>query len=98
MEFIFELIMELILEGTVGVCTSKSKKVPIILRLLAGFILGVLYGGIFIGLFYAGITNNELIVVGISFFFLVATIVFLVKSYRSVKKNNNDTGISQGKF
>lgn len=94
MDFILELIAEIILEGTLEVCTTKSKKVPMVLRFFAGLILGVVYGGIFIGLLYVGIANNEPIAIGISFFFLVVTIAFMVKCYRAVKKKKNDAQIS----
>lgn len=85
MDFIFEFIMDFmafILEKPLETGTNKSKKILTFLRFLAGLILGVVYGGIFIGILYVGIANNEPIAIGIAFFFLVAAIAFFVKCYR----------------
>lgn len=90
MEFIMELLIEIILEGTVGLSMTKSKKVPIVLRFLAGLIVGVLFGGIFIGLLYAGINNRSLLMIGISILFLIVTMAFFIKTYRTVNQKKSD--------
>lgn len=90
MEFIMELLIEIILEGTVEVSMTKSKKVPIVLRFLAGLIVGVLFGGIFIGLLYAGINNRSPLMIGIAILFLILTMVFFIKTYRTVNKKKSD--------
>lgn len=90
MEFILELLIEIVLEGTVEVSMTKSKKVPIVLRFIAGLIVGVLYGGIFIGFLYAGINNRSLLMIGISILFLIVTMAFFIKTYRTVNKKKND--------
>lgn len=90
MDFIMELLIEIILEGTVGLSMTKSKKVPIVLRILAGLIVGVLYGGIFIGFLYAGIHNRSLLMLGIAILYLIVTIAFFIKTYRTVNKKKSD--------
>lgn len=90
MDFVVELIMEILLEGTVEVCVTKSKKVPIVLRFLAGLILGALYGGIFMALFYVGVSNDEPVVIVIALLLLIVSIGFFIKSYRAVRKKRSD--------
>lgn len=90
MEFIMELLIEIILEGTVGLSMTKSKKVPIVLRFLAGLIVGVLFGGIFIGLLYAGINNRSPLMIGSAILFLILTMVFFIKTYQTVNKKKSD--------
>ena len=90
MDFIMELLIEIILEGTVGLSMTKSKKVPIVLRILAGLIVGALYGGIFIGFLYAGIHNRSLLMIGIAILFLILTMAFFIKTYRTVNKKKSD--------
>ena len=90
MDFIMELLIEIILEGTVGLSMTKSKKVPIVLRILAGLIVGALYGGIFIGFLYAGIHNRSLLMIGIAILFLILTMAFFIKTYRTVNNKKSD--------
>lgn len=90
MDFVVELITEILLEGTVEVCVTKSKKVPIVLRFLAGLILGALYGGIFMALFYVGVSNDEPVVIVIALLLLIVSIGFFIKSYRAVRKKRSD--------
>ncbi len=54
MEFILELIAEIIFEGTVELSTNK--KVPWPLRILACLILLVVYGGLLLLLGYVGVS------------------------------------------
>ena len=89
MDFVVELITEILLEGTVEVCVTKSKKVPIVLRFLAGLILGALYGGIFMALFYVGVSNDEPVVIVIALLLLIVSIGFFLKSYRAVRKKRS---------
>ena len=90
MDFVVELITEILLEGTVEVCVTKSKKVPIVLRFLAGLILGALYGGIFMALFYVGVSNDEPVVIVIALLLLIVSIGSFIKSYRAVRKKRSD--------
>ena len=69
---------------------TKSKKVPIVLRFLAGLILGALYGGIFMALFYVGVSNDEPVVIVIALLLLIVSIGFFIKSYRAVRKKRSD--------
>lgn len=90
MEFIMELLLEIILDGTVEVCITKSKRVPVLLRILAGLVVGAFYGGLFMAFLYVGIANRSLVVIGISIFFLIASVAFLIKSYRAVRKKKRE--------
>lgn len=90
MEFILELVLEIVLDGTVEVIKSQSKKVPVFLRFIVSFILVLLSGGIFIGLLWVGIVNNDLIVIGISLCFLIVAMTFLFKAYQGVKRKKSD--------
>ena len=51
MELIFEILFELIVDGSLNADTDK--KVPVIIRIIAAIILIVVYGGL-IGLFFSG--------------------------------------------
>ena len=90
MDFIMELLVEIILDGTIEVCNTKTKSVPVFLRVLAGLIVGAFYGGLFMVFLYLGIANRSLVVIGISILFLVTSVAFLIKSYRAVRKKKRE--------
>ncbi len=94
MDSILELVMEFLLEGTVEVCMTKSKKVPILLRFLAGVILGVVYGGLFLVFLSIGIANNEPVVIGFAILFFVLILAWFTKSYLTIRKKKNNKEIS----
>lgn len=61
MEEIFEIIFEIIIEGTVEL--AKSRRVPLPLRILAAVLVVGLYGGLILLIVWAGLAsfnNNEL--------------------------------------
>jgi hypothetical protein len=58
MEFIFGILFELIIEGSIG--AVGDKKVPLVLRILAAVILIVVFGGLVGILIYIGIDEKNL--------------------------------------
>lgn len=53
MEELFEIIFEIIIEGTVEL--AKSRRVPLPLRILAALLVTVLYGGVIFLIVWAGL-------------------------------------------
>ena len=56
-EFIFEFILELVLDGSIEVLGEK--KVPLALRVAAGIIVGIVYVGIVALLLFEGISEKN---------------------------------------
>ena len=80
MGIIFEIIFELIIEGSAE--AVGHKKVPMALRILAGVILAAIYGGIVFFLLYIGITEKNWIVVILGVFVGAAFGFYIVKTIR----------------
>lgn len=85
MDFVFELLVEIILEGCIGV--AEEKKVPLILRILCVLLLVVFYGG-FIGILLS-IAISEQSVAMIFITGIVALIILFgfIYKFREIKKN-----------
>ena len=82
MEIIFEILFELIVEGSIG--AVGDKKVPIPIRILAAVLLFLIFGTVVGALIYIGISEGSwiLIVVGAVIGLLI---VFAV--WKTVKKH-----------
>ncbi len=82
MEFLFDIIFEIIVEGSLELSTTK--KVPTILRILAAIVFIAIYGGLIALFFFFGIKNRQplLILLGIG---VSALVVFAVRKY--IRKN-----------
>jgi len=82
MEFIFEILFELIIEGSIG--AVGDKKVPPVLRVLAAVILIVVFGGLVGTLIYIGIDEKNLpiFICGVT-----VGIIVLVAVWRTVIKH-----------
>ena len=63
MELIFEILFDLIVEGSVE--ALGEKKVPLVLRILAALFLIVVFGGLVGVLLFIGISDKNWIVAGI---------------------------------
>lgn len=61
MEILGELLIDLILEGSIG--AVGSKKVPKPIRILAAVILALVFGGLIVGLFAIGISEKNWIMI-----------------------------------
>ena len=86
MEFIFEILVELILEGTFEI--SKNKKVPKVIRypLIIFIILSFL--GVVMFIFYTGISAYQKINKLCGIIFIIIGIIFIVASIIKYKKIN----------
>lgn len=95
LELILELILEIVLEGAVGVVSSK--KVPMIIRVLLAVVLLAFFVGIFGLLFWVGIKNNSLLLIGITAFLTIglATMVYR-KTKCYIKKHTEGKGENYG--
>ena len=84
MEIIFDILFELILEGSVG--AVGDKKVPLPLRILAALILMVIFGGLIGGLTYIGISEKNWIVLILGLVIAVAVIAAVWQTMRKHRK------------
>ena len=83
MEFLIELMFELIFEGAIEV--SKSKKIPKIIRYPLIAIIVIFFAVIIIGLFVIGIVIlKDNIFLGI--FMIAVSIIFLISALIKFKK------------
>lgn len=84
MEFMFEILLELILEGTFEI--SKSKKVPKIIRYPLIIVIILLFLGVALLIFYTGVLAYQKINKICGILFITLGIVFLVASIIKFKK------------
>lgn len=85
MDFVFELLVEIILEGCIGV--AKEKKVPLILRILCVILLVVFYGG-FIGiLLYIAVSEQSVAMIFITGIVALIILFGFIYKFREIKKN-----------
>lgn len=85
MDFIFEILFELILEGCIEV--AGEKKVPIVLRVLCAVVLGVFYLGLVGVFFYAAIKNQSAALCFIAAFVALLVLAAVAVKYRKWKKS-----------
>ena len=92
MEFVLELIFEIIIEGTIEIGTSK--KVPLPIRIIALLIFLLIYGVILgviamvgIGIWQDGNTSLSLMVFGLDVLIALLVICWIVKQYKKNYKN-----------
>ena len=80
MELIFELIFEIIVDGSMNAVSDK--KIPLILRILAAIVLLIVYGGI-VGLcLFWGIHNKSVALIIIGLGVLILFGLGLLKTYK----------------
>lgn len=84
MEFIMELLMEIIFEGAVESITEK--KIPVFFRVLIAVILLSFYLGLVGLLMYIGIRDGIGIMIGLAGFILLAVAVVAVRTYKRVRR------------
>ena len=80
MEFIMEIILDLILEGSVE--AASSKKVPLPVRILASVILLAVYGGLIGFLVYIGIHEKIWLVLVLAAVILIITVLAFYHVYK----------------
>ena len=91
MEILFEIVFEIIVDGSLK--TSTNKKVPLWIRIIAGIVLIAVYGGSAGALMYIGIRNKDwiLLVIGIALLvFFVFGFRKVYKKYRNRQENTDD--------
>ena len=84
MDFIIELVLTIILEGTME--AVGEKRLPMYVRVIAALLLFVLYFGLGGLLMYEGIKNRNGLIIGIAVFVLVIFACAVVSKYREIKK------------
>ncbi len=91
MDELFEIIFEMILEGTVGL--AKSRRVPLPLRILAAVLITALYGGVVFLIVFAGLAcfNSGGRVRGVLLFITAAVITgaLIWQLIKAVRRHNN---------
>lgn len=88
MDFIFELILEILLEGMVE--GASSRKVPLALRILLAAALFVFFGGIVGILFFAAYRSKSVVLFMIAVFVLVLFVWAAVKRIREFEKSEGN--------
>ncbi len=87
MDIVLEILFEIILDGSLELIGTK--KVPLLIRILAALVLLVVYGGLFvlgIQLLVSGIQKKEWILCIVSAIILLIVVgfgVMIVRKYRS---------------
>ena len=93
MDFVFELLAEIILEGCIGI--AEEKRVPIVLRILCAAVLVIVYGGL-IGIFiYVSIVNQS-----IAMFLITCLVAFIILSafihkFMKVRRNRGENSCNK---
>ena len=84
MDFIFDIIFELILEGSFG--AVEDRKVPMALRVLAATVLILIFGGIIGGLIVSGIIEKNYVSIAIGAVIAISIVAVVANT---VKKRRN---------
>lgn len=84
MEFIMEILIEIIFEGALESITEK--KIPMFFRVMAAVFLLAVYIGLGGILLYIGIINKSGIVIGIAIGLLLLVAVVAVRKYKEIKR------------
>lgn len=92
MEFLAELLVEIVLEGTIAI--GSEKKVPMPIRILCAFIEWIIFfglGGLFIYMGYESKLQNDTVsafmLLGVGLLMIVGGIFIAVKMLRKKKEN-----------
>lgn len=81
MEFIFEIIFELIVEGSVEILGEK--KVPVFLRVLAAVVVAAVFGGLVVFLVILGVTEKNWVYLAIGAALAVLFSFYIWKTAKS---------------
>lgn len=84
MELIFDILFELIVEGTIG--AVGDKKVPLALRILAAVFLVLVFGGLITVCVYIGISEKDWIGFALAG---VVTVIIVAAVWKTVKRHRN---------
>ena len=89
MDFIFDIIFELILEGSFG--AVEDRKVPMGLRVLAATVLILIFGGIIGGLIVSGIIEKNYVSIAIGAVIAIWIIAVVAGSIKKRRNGKNKT-------
>lgn len=84
MDFVFELLFEIILEGCIEL--TGEKKVPLPLRILCAIFLVAIYGGLIGILLFVSIANKSGLMLGITGFIALLALFAFVHEFKKWKK------------
>ncbi len=85
MDFVLELLLDIILEGCIE--TAEEKRVPVILRIICAALLILFYCGLVGILLFAAIENKSGLMLFITVFIALIFLFAFVYKYREIKKN-----------
>ena len=88
MDFIFELLFEIILEGCIEI--TKEKKVSLILRILCAVLLVIFYGGLIGILVFVAISNQSGLMLFITVIVALLILFAFVYKYKKIKKKRDN--------
>lgn len=87
MDFILEIIFEILIEGCFEI--TEQKKAPIILRFICGLIVGLIYGGL-IGLFlFLSIKNKSILLFLVTCFIALILLYAFIHKCKEIKNKNH---------
>ena len=89
MDFIFDIIFELILEGSFG--AVEDRKVPMGLRVLAATVLILIFGGIIGGLIVSGIIEKNYVSIAIGTVIAIWIVAVVAGSIKKRRNGKNKT-------
>lgn len=80
MDIILEFLFEVIVDGSFELVTHK--KVPLIIRIIAGIFVFAVYGGL-IGLcFFLGIKNSQIVLIALGIIILLLSFLAIYRKYK----------------
>ena len=83
MDFVFELLFEIILEGCIEI--TEVKKVPLIFRILCALVLVVFYGGLIGILLFVAISNHSVLMFLVTALVALIVLAAFVYKYKMIK-------------
>ena len=84
MEIIFEIIFEIIIDGSLNAVSDK--KIPLILRILSAIVLLIVYGGL-VGLcLFWGIHDKSVVLIIVGIGLLIFFGLAFIKTYKSRRR------------
>ena len=84
MDFLVETIVEIVFEGCVSILYEK--KVPLIIRLIVGFLVCACYVGVIGAIMYVAINNKSIVLFVVAILLTVIVVYAFLKNYRKIKK------------
>ena len=80
MDIIFEFLFEFIVEGSFELATCK--KVPLIIRIVAGILVFGIYGGLIGVCFFFGVKDSSIVLIILGIFILLLSFLAIHKIFK----------------